>query len=333
MVPKISIIVPVYKVEKYLKRCVDSILAQTYQDFELILVNDGTPDNCGIICDSFAAQDKRIRVIHKENGGLSSARNAGIEVAEGEYIGFVDSDDWITYDMFEYLLNLIEEYDCDVSSVSYILSKGEENIKQSKIEIKCYEGNDSLHNYLFEGMSKRIADFPVWNKLYKRHLFNEIRFPEGQLYEDGATNFMLLKRARKYVKSNKISYFYFQDGASITRRGFQNKDLEILIVGDQMVELALTVGDQEIIKLAKMKQARSYFSLLSKISLYGFTDKRSFKDKTVIELTQKLRSEYIFLLKSPMPLNRKFVMSLLCIHINLVKIPIQLYSKIKLLKL
>jgi glycosyltransferase involved in cell wall biosynthesis len=332
-VPKISIIVPVYKVEQYLKRCVNSILAQTYKDFELILVNDGTPDNCGVICDYFAEQDKRIRVVHKENGGLSSARNAGIEVAEGEYIGFVDSDDWITNDMFEYLLNLIEEYDCDVSSVSYVLSKGEEYLKQSKIEVKCYVGNEILRNYLFEGMSKRIADFPVWNKLYKRHLFNEIRFPQGQLYEDIATNFMLLQRANKYVRSNKISYFYFQDGASITRRGFQNKDLEILIVGDQMMELALSVGDHEIIKLAKMKQARSYFSLLSKISLYGFHDKKSIKDNTVTDLTRKLRRQYILLLKSPMPLNRKIVMSLLCIHINLVKIPIQLFARIKGLKL
>src|SRR4051794_4889210 len=117
--PKISIVVPVYKVEKYIKRCVDSILAQTYQDFELILVDDGSPDNCGKICDSLAKQDKRIKVIHKENGGLSTARNAGIDVAVGEYIGFVDSDDWVTKDMFEYLLNLIEDNECDISSVSY----------------------------------------------------------------------------------------------------------------------------------------------------------------------------------------------------------------------
>ena len=99
-VPKVSIIVPVYKVEKYLRKCIDSIINQTLKDIEIILVDDGSPDNCGKICDEYAAKDTRIKVIHKENGGLSSARNAGMEVAEGEYIGFVDSDDWIESDMY-----------------------------------------------------------------------------------------------------------------------------------------------------------------------------------------------------------------------------------------
>lgn len=327
--PKISIIVPVYKVEPYLERCVESILAQTFQDFELILVDDGSPDNCGAICDAFARRDNRVRVIHKENGGLSSARNIGIDVAEGKYIGFVDSDDWVTKDMFEYLLNILEEYDCDISSVTYVLTNGTSKFNQPPIEVKLYEGNESLQYYLFEGMSKRIADYPVWIKLYKKELFSDLRFPTGQLFEDGATNFILLQKAKRYIKSNKISYFYFQDGSSITRSGFKEKDFDILIVGDQLVELALSIQDPTILKLARMKQARSYFSLLSKIAVYGFADNVSNKEEIIAKLTKDLRTSYSLLIKSPMPVNRKLIMNLLCIHINLLSFPISVFKRVK----
>lgn len=327
--PKISIIVPVYRVEPYLERCVESILAQTYHDFELILVDDGSPDNCGTICDAFAKRDSRVRVIHKENGGLSSARNSGLDIALGDYIGFVDSDDWVTNDMFEYLLNMIEENDCDISSVSYVLTNGTSNFKQPPIEIKLYEGIESLRYYLQEGMSKRIADYPVWIKLYKKELFDDLRFPRGQLFEDGATNFILLQKAKRYIKSNKIAYFYFQDGTSITRGGFKEKDFDILIVGNQLVELAMSIEDHNIINLAKMKQARSYFSLLSKIAVYGFANNVSNKEEIISNLTKELRANYSILIKSPMPINRKIIMSLICIHINLLRFPISIYKRYK----
>ncbi|WP_042199050.1 glycosyltransferase family 2 protein [Paenibacillus camerounensis] len=326
---KISIIVPVYKVEKYLDRCINSILNQTYKNFELILVNDGSPDNCGILCDKFALKDNRIKVIHKKNGGLSSARNAGLDIAIGQYVGFVDSDDWITSDMYEYLLDLIEKYDCDISSVSYMLTKGNEAFRQAPININCYEGVDSLRNYLYEGMSKRVADYPVWNKLYNRQLFNNIRFPIGQLYEDGATNFLLLEKAKKYVKSNKVSYYYYQDGAGITRRGFKQQDLEILEVSNQMLELALKYKDDEINKLTEMKLARSYFSLLSKISFFGIGEEIENKKELVDRLNSQLRKKYFLLLKSPMPINRKIIMTLICININLVKMPVSIYRALK----
>ena len=116
--PLISVIVPVYNVEKYLGKCVDSILAQTYENLEIILVEDGTRDGCGAICDAYAAKDPRVRVIHKENGGLSSARNAGMDIARGEYFGFVDSDDWIEPETYETLLNLAEKYNADLVSGS-----------------------------------------------------------------------------------------------------------------------------------------------------------------------------------------------------------------------
>ena len=115
----ISIIIPVYKTEPYLRKCVDSVLAQTYTNLEVILVDDGSPDDCGKICDEYAAKDSRVKVIHKENGGLSSARNCGLDVATGKYIGFVDSDDWIDPDMYETLLGLLLRYDADIAEGSY----------------------------------------------------------------------------------------------------------------------------------------------------------------------------------------------------------------------
>lgn len=119
-VPEISIIVPVYNVEKYLDKCVNSILNQTFQDFELILVDDGSPDNCGEMCDDYAARDKRVTVIHQVNGGLSAARNAGIEIAKGRYLGFVDSDDYIAEDMYELLYNNLKNEDADLATVGFL---------------------------------------------------------------------------------------------------------------------------------------------------------------------------------------------------------------------
>ncbi|HDT8053597.1 TPA: glycosyltransferase, partial [Enterococcus faecalis] len=131
--PKISIIVPVYNVEKYLEKCVRSILAQTFTDFELILVDDGSPDSSGAMCDQFAEQDQRVKVIHKENGGLSDARNAGIEIATGEYLGFVDSDDYIADDMYELLYTNIVKEDADLSICGiYDVYEGKEPVEKQQ---------------------------------------------------------------------------------------------------------------------------------------------------------------------------------------------------------
>lgn len=327
--PRISIIVPVYKVEAYLQRCVDSILAQTYQNFELILVDDGSPDNCGNMCDEYAKIDNRVKVIHKQNGGLSSARNAGLDIACGEYIGFVDSDDWITMDMFEYLMDLTDDYKSEITSISYILSNGKTIFKQPNIKVKVYNRKQSLRYYMAEGMSKRIADYPVCIKLYKKELFDDVRFPQGQFYEDVATNFLLIQKVSKYVKSNKICYYYYQNGTSITRDGFKIKDIDLIKVGKQLVSLATVENDEYLLKLAKMKRARSYFSLLSKIAAYGFAEELKNENEIISELTYELRKNYWLLMKSPMPLNRKLVLNLLCININCLRIPINVFKYIE----
>ncbi|HDT8050800.1 TPA: glycosyltransferase, partial [Enterococcus faecalis] len=172
--PKISIIVPVYNVEKYLEKCVRSILAQTFTDFELILVDDGSPDSSGAMCDQFAEQDQRVKVIHKENGGLSDARNAGIEIATGEYLGFVDSDDYIADDMYETLYNQIVTYEAELATVGMIdVYENRESRLTDKKEIKILSQNEAIQAVLD---STDVYAYAV-NKLYKKELFNKVRYP------------------------------------------------------------------------------------------------------------------------------------------------------------
>lgn len=178
----ISIIVPVYKVECYLKRCVDSILMQTYKNFELILVDDGSPDNAPWICDEYARRDCRVRVIHKLNGGLSSARNAGLDAAKGEYIGFVDSDDFIKPQMYEKLLHALQESRADlaVCGYYYVDENGDECDVSPCIPNKdiLVQGKEAYHI-----LSERLM-VPAWNKLYRYEIFASLRYPVGRLHED-----------------------------------------------------------------------------------------------------------------------------------------------------
>ena len=203
--PLISVIVPVYKVEKYLYTCVDSILKQTYQNLEIILVDDGSPDTCGSLCDRYAAQDPRIRVIHKPNGGLSDARNAGLQIATGEYVGFVDSDDYIAPDMYRILFEAITAHDAQVAVCdSHNVCESESKLFPfSQGNATVYTGNDSSYA-LFTGAITHFA----WNKLYKRSLFDTIAFPIGKIYEDLFTTYRILQRCQKVVHTNTALYFY-----------------------------------------------------------------------------------------------------------------------------
>ena len=193
----ISVIVPVYKVEKYLEKCIESVLKQTYTNLQIILVDDGSPDNCGKICDEYAKKDSRIEVIHKANGGLSDARNVGISKAKGRYIGFVDSDDYIKEDMYEILLNLIKKYDADVSICNlYDVIDGNECIRNKENGIREYSRLDILKKVLLD---KNIQSY-AWNKLYEKELFDEIKYPIGKKYEDIGTTFYLSEPEYYYLK-------------------------------------------------------------------------------------------------------------------------------------
>ncbi len=203
--PLISIVVPVYKVEKYLEHCVNSILNQTFKDFELILVDDGSPDRCPELCDEMAKKDSRIVVIHKTNGGLSDARNKGIDIAKGKYIGFVDSDDYIACDMYEKLYNNLVQNNADVAMCAAY------NIYDDDFEHYKYdEGKTSIFlkdDILKALYSKKLNNF-AWNKLYKRELFQNIRYPYGKIYEDLFTTYKLFGQAESVVLDPSKMYYY-----------------------------------------------------------------------------------------------------------------------------
>ena len=222
--PKISIIVPVYNVEKYLRKCIDSILNQTFKDFELILIDDGSTDESGKICDEYNLKDNRIKVIHKENGGLSSARNAGLDIAQGEYIGFVDSDDWIELDMYEELYKICKENDTDVGIVGINYGGASEKKKSKKIEIYS---NKLILDDLVYNKGKEIT-WPAWNKLWLKKVIGESRFKEGRIYEDGLFLYSLSSKIKKVAKIDYEAYNYRMDNESITRSKISKKQVDFL---------------------------------------------------------------------------------------------------------
>ena len=231
MEQKVSVIVPIYKVEPYLKRAVASILHQTYHNLEIILVDDGSPDQCGRICDDYAKEDNRITVIHKENGGLSDARNAGLDAAHGEYIVFVDSDDFIAEDYVETLMQCLKKYDADVAMCSYAVTASveldESIFKASRDETVEVCDRRELLNNLYDANHKDATYFIVsWNKIYKATLWQDVRFPKGRIHEDEATTYKIYDRAQKGVYLHRPLYGYFTAPLSITRDRFNIKRLQ-----------------------------------------------------------------------------------------------------------
>ena len=212
----ISIIVPVYNVEKYLEKCIESIINQNYRNIEIILVDDGSKDNSGNICDKYAEKDSRIKVIHKKNGGLSDARNSGLEVAKGKYVGFVDSDDFIAKDMYEYLFKLMKNNDACISVCNY--EKKWENISKKNEEknfVKDYDIALNSSEALKYIVDDKILKSYACNKLYKIELFQDVRYPLGLNMEDIATTYKLIYNSNKIVIGNEIKYYYVQRKGSI----------------------------------------------------------------------------------------------------------------------
>lgn len=224
--PLISIIIPVYNVEKYIKDCVNSILKQTYTNLEIILIDDGSTDTSGQICDDYACKDSRINVIHKANGGLSEARNVGIDIAKGEYITFIDSDDYVFPSFIEYLHDLISRNNADISVCQPInvdeynkaLSKGGEQID------KVVKGNyDCMEEYL----SGNAIDTVAWRKLYKSDLFKSgVRYPIGKYHEDVWTTYKLIAQCNTISIGSKALYAYRQRTGSIVNSSFLPKHLD-----------------------------------------------------------------------------------------------------------
>lgn len=222
--PQISVIVPVYKVESYLDRCVQSVLNQTFSDFELILVDDGSPDRCGAMCDNWATKDARIHVIHKENGGLSDARNAGINWAftnsNSEWLSFIDSDDWVHEKYLERLYQAAVDHRVGVSACNYITTHGEQPIIDNPSTTPIV--------LLPEMFYREYGIDSAWGKLYQKALFRHVRYPIGKIYEDTFTTHKLVFQCDQIAWSKVPLYMYYMGGTSITRSKWKPKQLDLL---------------------------------------------------------------------------------------------------------
>lgn len=303
----ISIIVPIYNVEKYLKTCLNSIVNQTYRNLEIILVDDGSPDQCGEICDEYAEKDDRIKVIHKENGGLSDARNAGINIASGKYIAFIDSDDYIADNFIQYLYDLCEGKNADMAECQYIEFKEESKNENdlTKKEDYIVDVEQILEMLYSEEDVERISTTVVWNKLYKRELFDTIRFPKGKIHEDEFITYKLYwKMNSKIAITNQKLYYYRNRVDSITGNEFNKKRLDYI----EALQERLEFFKEKDKKILYEKTLEKYAYIL--IKYYFITKKqipnsqkeqkeiwqkfkRNYKEFTKIEKTQREKIKYL----------------------------------------
>ena len=240
----ISVIIPVYKVEAFLTACVESVLAQTYQNLELILVDDGSPDNCPQMCDAFAVRDSRVRVIHKENGGLSSARNAGIEVARGEYLAFLDSDDLWSPLFLERLYRAIQETGADFSVClfrQFCEAPAVLTPEESKTELLTQR---QAFECFFNERNVNMVVAP--NKLYRRCLFDAVRYPVGQIHEDEAVIHEIIGGAETVAWVEEAHYHYRQAPGSITTSQFSLKRLDEMYAKEQRIAYFEERGMQDL---------------------------------------------------------------------------------------
>lgn len=229
-VPLVSVIIPVYNVELFLRTCIDSIVAQTYSNLEIILVDDGSPDKCPEICNEYAKRDERVKVIHQKNGGLSAARNAGIDIARGEYLTFIDGDDFVVSNYIELLYKGIVEFDADISIASFysFVNENELNVLCNELPFAEITKEECFKRY---GSLKAELSMPfisACNKIYRKDLFDSIRFPVGKLYEDAFITYKLLDKAKKIVIAPIQLYFYRLNPQSILGQSFREKNLEMV---------------------------------------------------------------------------------------------------------
>ena len=314
---KISVIVPVYNVEKYINRCVDSIINQTYKNLEIILVDDGSPDNCGKICDEYAKKDGRIKVVHKENGGVSSARNIGLDIATGDYIGFIDSDDYIELDMFECLVNSIIKYNLDICECNFIIEE-KNNISYVKCKYEnILENRDIIKNYLSDNIRPETC-----NKLYKKEFFDDIRFDTTMILgEDAFINYQIMKRAMKIYNINQYKYHYVKREGSATSYFINKKSLLYIDKIETMIENEK--NDMDLYNICINRYLTVCFSRLNRMVVHNSYENFEYIKRKVYKYKKyilkkgnfKFKLGFIMLL-----LGKKFYRYVLKLEFKLLKI-------------
>lgn len=279
----ISIIIPVYNVEKYLDKCIESIINQTYNNIEIILVDDGSTDNSGKICDKYREKDNRIKVIHKENGGLSDARNHGLDIAKGKYVTFIDSDDFINEKFCEILLTNLKNNNSDIScckmrefSDNYTIIN--ENDNRTDLIIKHCNKIEALTKVLYQ----IEMDSSVCNKLFKIQLFKDIEFPKGRYFEDLATIYKIILKSNNVTYTNERLYYYYQRKTSILHSGNEKKIEDLIITIEELNKKLNTIEELREPLNARIMNAFFY--------VHRLTKNRTRKKESTIQI-KRLRKE------------------------------------------
>lgn len=319
MTPKISVIIPVYGVEKYLDRCVHSVVNQSYKNLEIILVDDGSPDNCPKMCDEWALRDARIRTVHRENGGQSCARNTGLSVATGDYITFIDSDDWIIEDTYEYCVSLLDKYK-NVDVIQFDIIHTYPNMQPSlekKEKIDFVEGKAILNFYL--KTSTQDGSYSVCRCLFKASFAKKYRFREGKIHEDIDYKYKVLRDSQKMLVTNQIKYCYWQEGNSTSTGSLKKRDFQLYESAEELYKLTKDETYGKIAYYGRVKKARTSFSLLCKMVIWGIGDESLNEQEISKKLIKELRSNIFILLSAPLGVKRKLVALSLATSYNMTK--------------
>lgn len=289
--PEISVIVPVYKVEPYLRRCVDSILGQTFTDFEVILVDDGSPDACPAICDEYAGKDERVRVIHQENGGLSAARNAGLDWvfsnSDSRWISFVDSDDWVHPRFLEYLHRAVIENNTPISVCNF------QKTKQYFNRLENISYSSTVHYGLNFFVENGIIGTVAWNKLYRKELFFSRRYPIGKLHEDEFLTYLLLYDANNIAYISLKLYYYYSNPTGIMNSAYTISRLDAVEAIELQYKFISELGQDNSKNIMLKRLVDAYTNHIHKLD--------ECKDKNAQEMQSKLRIK----LRKVFPLYRK----------------------------
>lgn len=309
--PEISVIVPVYKVEKYLDRCIESIVNQTYPDFELILVDDGSPDGSPILCDKWAEKDSRVHVIHKKNGGASSARNAGLKIAKGNWIAFADSDDWLDRTALKTLYDLANQYNVPMAIGGMrVVQKYTDASIVMKQNAKVLSNADLMSRFF--RLNGEPDTHSVCGTIIRRDILEDYSFIEGRMNEDVETCYYLARKCEAAVYTDAPLYNYFKNIEGVTNSGFSKKKLDLLDIWD-IVQKQVEQFTPEYSYACEMNCKRARFTLLTQMSLNGYDHDDSLMKKTKQQLKKEVRQSFWPLMKWKMPISRKVLLVWECI--------------------
>lgn len=312
MNPLISVIVPVYKVEKYLRRCIDSILAQTYENIEVLLIDDGSPDQSGSICDDYQAKDSRVRVFHKENGGVSSSRNLGLREAKGDYIGFVDADDYISPEMYQSLLNLIEQNNADIAICGYQKEIDKDKFEpywKDKVQISL-DQNEMISNLL----TNHYYTCAVCSMLFRKSFISNIAFDERIKHnEDLLYIYEAMKLAEKAMYISEPYYYYCTTDGSATTSGFSDAMMDVVYVSEYILE-DIKNRIPELYSLERREFVRNNIICATSASQNGYSNQEHIK--RIQKNIRKMMPWYLF---SSASMGYKFQAMLISTNWNLYK--------------